>query len=88
MRGLVAGHVKIAEEGALVLAATSSVRGTTLVTSSGLLDSSLLDSCQLDPQALYNLVAGAAWVIQVGRAARYDFTQMITELLLHGVIRS
>jgi AcrR family transcriptional regulator len=39
-------------------------------------------------EAFYNLVAGAAWVIQVGRAARYDFTQMITELLLHGVSRS
>ena len=39
-------------------------------------------------EALYNLVAGAAWVIQVGRAARYDFTEMITELLLHGVSRS
>jgi TetR/AcrR family transcriptional repressor of mexCD-oprJ operon len=39
-------------------------------------------------EALYNLVAGAAWVIQVGRAARHDFTEMITELLLHGVIRS
>ena len=36
-------------------------------------------------EALYNLVAGAAWVIQVGRAARHDFTEMITELLLHGV---
>jgi TetR/AcrR family transcriptional repressor of mexCD-oprJ operon len=38
-------------------------------------------------EALYSLIAGAAWVIQVGRAARYDFTQMITELLLHGVSR-
>jgi AcrR family transcriptional regulator len=39
-------------------------------------------------EALYNLVAGAAWLIQVGRAARHDFTEMITELLLHGVSRS
>ena len=39
-------------------------------------------------EAFYNLVGGAAWVIQVGRAARYDFTQMITDLLLHGVSRS
>ena len=39
-------------------------------------------------EALYNLVAGAAWVIQVGRAAPRDFTQMVTELLLHGVSRS
>jgi len=36
-------------------------------------------------EALYNLVAGAAWLIQVGRAARHDFTEMVTELLLHGV---
>jgi TetR/AcrR family transcriptional repressor of mexCD-oprJ operon len=39
-------------------------------------------------EALYTLVAGAAWLIQVGRAARHDFTQMVTELLLHGVSRS
>jgi TetR/AcrR family transcriptional regulator, mexCD-oprJ operon repressor len=39
-------------------------------------------------EAFYDLVAGAAWVIQVGRAARHDFTQMITDLLLHGVSRS
>ena len=39
-------------------------------------------------EALYNLVAGAAWVIQVGRAARHDFTEMVTELLLHGVTAS
>ncbi|MEN3318250.1 MAG: TetR/AcrR family transcriptional regulator [Mycobacterium sp.] len=36
-------------------------------------------------EALYNLIAGAAWLIQVGRAARADFTEMVTELLLHGV---
>jgi AcrR family transcriptional regulator len=39
-------------------------------------------------EAFYSLVAGAAWLIQVGRAARHDFTEMITELLLHGVGRS
>ncbi len=38
-------------------------------------------------EAFYNLVAGAAWVIQAGRAARHDFTQMITDLLLHGLSR-
>jgi AcrR family transcriptional regulator len=36
-------------------------------------------------EALYNLFAGAAWVIQVGRGAPRDFTHMVTELLLHGV---
>jgi TetR/AcrR family transcriptional regulator, mexCD-oprJ operon repressor len=35
-------------------------------------------------EALYNLVAGAAWVIQVGRGAPRDFAHMVTELLLHG----
>ena len=39
-------------------------------------------------EAFYNLVAGAAWVIQAGRAAPRDFTDMITDLLLHGVSRS
>jgi len=39
-------------------------------------------------EALYNLFAGAAWVIQVGRGAPRDFTHMVTELLLHGVTRS
>jgi TetR/AcrR family transcriptional regulator, mexCD-oprJ operon repressor len=39
-------------------------------------------------EAFYDLVAGAAWVIQAGRAARRDFTKMITDLLLHGVSRS
>ncbi len=39
-------------------------------------------------EAFYSLVAGAAWVIQAGRAARCDFTDMITDLLLHGVSRS
>jgi AcrR family transcriptional regulator len=39
-------------------------------------------------EAFYSLIAGAAWVIQVGRAAPRDFTDMIAELLLHGVSRS
>lgn len=39
-------------------------------------------------EAFYDLVAGAAWVIQAGRAARRDFTTMVTDLLLHGVSRS
>ncbi len=36
-------------------------------------------------EALYSLVAGAGWSIQVGRVAGRDFDHMITELLLHGV---
>jgi TetR/AcrR family transcriptional repressor of mexCD-oprJ operon len=36
-------------------------------------------------EAFYSLIAGAAWVIQVGRGAPRDFTHMVTELLLHGV---
>ena len=39
-------------------------------------------------EAFYSLVGGAAWVIQVGRAGRREFTEMITDLLLHGVSRS
>lgn len=39
-------------------------------------------------EAFYSLVAGAAWVIQVGRAAPRDFTIMVTDLLLHGAARS
>jgi AcrR family transcriptional regulator len=39
-------------------------------------------------EAFFSLVAGAAWVIQAGRAARRDFTDMITDLLLHGVSRT
>lgn len=39
-------------------------------------------------EAFYNLVGGAAWVIQAGRAAPHDFAQMVTDLLLHGVSRS
>ncbi|MBO0681359.1 TetR/AcrR family transcriptional regulator [Mycolicibacterium sp. S2-37] len=35
-------------------------------------------------EALYSLVAGAGWVIQVGRVAERDFDHMITELLLNG----
>lgn len=36
-------------------------------------------------EALYNLVAGAAWAIQNGRVAGRDFHHMIVELLLNGV---
>jgi TetR/AcrR family transcriptional regulator, mexCD-oprJ operon repressor len=36
-------------------------------------------------EALYSLVAGAAWAIQAGRVAGRDFDHMITDLLLHGV---
>jgi AcrR family transcriptional regulator len=36
-------------------------------------------------EALYSLVAGAGWCIQVGRVASRDFDHNITELLLHGV---
>jgi TetR/AcrR family transcriptional regulator, mexCD-oprJ operon repressor len=36
-------------------------------------------------EALYSLVAGAGWSIQVGRVAARDFEHIITELLLHGV---
>ena len=36
-------------------------------------------------EAFYSLVSGAAWVIQVGRAGRRDFSDMVTDLLLHGV---
>jgi AcrR family transcriptional regulator len=39
-------------------------------------------------EAFYCLVAGAAWVIQVGRAGRREFSDMITDLLLHGVSQS
>lgn len=39
-------------------------------------------------EALYSLVAGAGWCIQVGRAASRDFEHMITELLLSGVQNS
>ena len=39
-------------------------------------------------EALYSLVAGAGWCIQVGRVASRDFDHIITELLLHGVSTS
>jgi TetR/AcrR family transcriptional regulator, mexCD-oprJ operon repressor len=39
-------------------------------------------------EALYSLVAGAAWSIQVGRVAARDFDHMIAELLLNGVRNS
>ncbi|BBY18065.1 TetR/AcrR family transcriptional regulator [Mycolicibacterium litorale] len=39
-------------------------------------------------EALYSLVGGAGWCIQVGRAASRDFERMITELLLSGVQNS
>ena len=38
-------------------------------------------------EAFYCLVAGAAWAIRIGRVAGRDFTHMITDLLLHGVVR-
>jgi len=39
-------------------------------------------------EAFFNLMAGAAWVAQVGAAGRREFTDMVTDLLLHGVSRS
>ena len=39
-------------------------------------------------EALYSLVAGAGWSIQVGRVASRDFERVITELLLNGVTTS
>jgi TetR/AcrR family transcriptional regulator, mexCD-oprJ operon repressor len=39
-------------------------------------------------EALYSLVAGAGWAIQVGRVAGRDFDHVITDLLLHGVSTS
>jgi TetR/AcrR family transcriptional repressor of mexCD-oprJ operon len=39
-------------------------------------------------EALYSLVAGAAWAIQAGRVAGRDFDHIITDLLLHGVSTS
>jgi AcrR family transcriptional regulator len=38
-------------------------------------------------EALYGLVAACAWAEQGGRVARKDFTHMIAELLLGGVLR-
>jgi TetR/AcrR family transcriptional regulator, mexCD-oprJ operon repressor len=39
-------------------------------------------------EAFFNLMAGAAWVVQVGGAGHREFTDMVTDLLLHGVSRS
>jgi TetR/AcrR family transcriptional regulator, mexCD-oprJ operon repressor len=39
-------------------------------------------------EAFFNLMAGAAWVVQVGGAGRREFADMVTDLLLHGVSRS
>jgi AcrR family transcriptional regulator len=39
-------------------------------------------------EAFFNLMAGAAWVVQVGGAGRREFTDMVTDLLLRGVSRS
>lgn len=36
-------------------------------------------------EAFFNLMSGAAWVVQVGGAGRREFTDMVTDLLLHGV---
>ncbi|WP_155769619.1 TetR/AcrR family transcriptional regulator [Mycobacterium asiaticum] len=38
-------------------------------------------------EALFQLLAGAAWVVQVGGAGRLEFTDMVTDLMLHGVAR-
>ncbi len=35
-------------------------------------------------EAFLNLCSGAAWVIQVGEAGRREFSDMVTDLLLHG----
>lgn len=39
-------------------------------------------------EAFFNLMAGAAWVVQVGGAGRREFTDMVIDLLLRGVSRS
>jgi TetR/AcrR family transcriptional regulator, mexCD-oprJ operon repressor len=39
-------------------------------------------------EAFFNLMVGAAWVVQVGGAGRREFSNMVTDLLLHGVSRS
>jgi TetR/AcrR family transcriptional regulator, mexCD-oprJ operon repressor len=36
-------------------------------------------------EAVYTLVAGAAWSIRVGRVARRDFNHIIADLILNGV---
>ncbi|MFK0171861.1 TetR/AcrR family transcriptional regulator [Streptomyces sp. NPDC090306] len=38
-------------------------------------------------EALYGLMASAAWAVSEGRVARNDFTHMIVELLLGGALR-
>ncbi|MFI5679668.1 TetR/AcrR family transcriptional regulator [Streptomyces cellulosae] len=38
-------------------------------------------------EALYGLLASAAWAVTEGRVARNDFTHMIVELLLGGALR-
>ncbi|MGW3147634.1 MULTISPECIES: TetR/AcrR family transcriptional regulator [Streptomyces] len=38
-------------------------------------------------EALYGLMASAAWAVSEGRVAPKDFTHMITELLLGGALR-
>jgi AcrR family transcriptional regulator len=39
-------------------------------------------------EAFFNLMAGAAWVVQVGGAGRREFAGMVSDLLLNGVSRS
>lgn len=39
-------------------------------------------------EAFFNLMCGAAWVVQVGGAGRREFTEMVTDLLLNGVSKS
>jgi TetR/AcrR family transcriptional regulator, mexCD-oprJ operon repressor len=38
-------------------------------------------------EAFFSLMAGAAWVVQVGGAGRREFADMVTDLLLRGVSR-
>ncbi len=38
--------------------------------------------------AFYSIVVGAAWSIQAGRAAPRDFTDMVADLMLRGIVRS
>lgn len=38
-------------------------------------------------EAFYSLISGAGWSINTGRAARRDFSTMVTEVLLNGVSR-
>jgi len=39
-------------------------------------------------EAFLNLCSGAAWVIQLGEAGRREFSDMVCDVLLHGVSRS